>query len=93
MLTKLTVHTQCLQDGDFFITAFGNNGEFLHPSRYSKQLFAWDEASFYGSFLRQETVNEEEGIRLNGFELLSLFSQDHFISFIDYSINILGFNF
>ncbi len=91
MLTKLTVHTQCLQDGDFFITAFGNNGEALHPSRYSKQLFAWDEASFYGSFLRQETVNEEEGIRLNGFELLSLFSQDHFISFIDWHWDEMSF--
>ena len=91
MLTKLTVHTQCLQDGDFFITAYGKNGEFLHPSRYSKQLFAWDEASFYGSFLRKETVNGEEGIKLNGFELLSLFSQDHFISFIDWHWDEMSF--
>lgn len=91
MLTKLTVHTQCLQDGDFFITAYGKNGDFLQPSRYSKQLFAWDEASFYGNFLRQETVNGEEGIRLNGFELLSLFSQDHFISFIDWHWDEMSF--
>ena len=91
MLTKLTVHTQCLQDGDFFITAYGKNGDFLHPSRYSKQLFAWDEASFYGSFLRQEAINGEEGIRLNGFELLSLFSQDHFISFIDWHWDEMSF--
>lgn len=84
MLTKLTVHTQRLQDGNFFITAYGKKGEFLHPARYSKQLFAWDEASFFGSFLRLETVNGEDGIRLNGFELLSLFSQDHFLSFIDW---------
>lgn len=91
MLTKLTVHTQCLQDGDFFITAYGKNGDFLQPSRYSKQLFAWDEASFYGNFLRQETVNGEEGIRLNGFELLSLFSQDYFISFIDWHWDEMSF--
>lgn len=85
------MHTQCLQDGDFFITAYGKNGDFLQPSRYSKQLFAWDEASFYGNFLRQETVNGEEGIRLNGFELLSLFSQDHFLSFIDWHWDEMSF--
>jgi len=91
MLTKLTVHTKCLQAGDFLITAYGDDGEFLSPAQYAKQLFAWDEASFYGSFLRQEKVNGEEGIRLNGHELLSLFSQDHFISFIDWYWDEMSF--
>ncbi|MFS0783806.1 DEAD/DEAH box helicase [Bacillus sp. 1P06AnD] len=84
MLTNITVHTELLQSGDYFLTAYQYTGELLPPAKYSKQLFAWDEASFYGSFLTVKEVDGVAGIVLKPWELVSLFSQDRFLSFIDW---------
>ncbi|WP_050616549.1 DEAD/DEAH box helicase [Bacillus testis] len=84
MLNNITVHTELLESGDYFLTAYSYTGELLPPSRYSKQLFAWDEASFYGSFLTITEYNGEAGVLLKGWDLLSLYSQDRFLSFIDW---------
>lgn len=91
MLNNITVHTELLQTGEYFLTAYDENGEFLQPKRYAKQLFAWDEASFYGSFLHIEEMNDVEGIKLDAFGLLSLYAQDHFLSFIEWNWDELSF--
>lgn len=91
MLNKITVQTERLETGEYFLSAYNEQGENLAPSTYSKQLFAWDEASFYGSFLEFATVNKMEGITLQAWELLSLFSQDHFLSFIDWQWDEMSF--
>lgn len=91
MLNNITVHTELLQTGDYFLTAYSKENELLKPSQYSKQLFAWDEASFYGSFLDIIKIDEVEGIKLQAWELLSLFSQDHFLSFVEWNWDELSF--
>ncbi len=91
MLNNITVHTERLQKGEYFLTAYNEQGENLAPRLYAKQLFAWDEASFYGSFLEFSTINQTEGIKLQAWELLSLFSQDHFLSFIQWNWDELAF--
>ena len=91
MLNNITVHTDRLETGEFFITAYDQDTNFLTPDRYHKQLFAWDEASFYGSFLQFETIDGKEGIRLSAWQVLSLFSQDHFLSFIEWNWDEISF--
>lgn len=91
MLNNVTVHTELLQTGDYFLTAYSKDGQLLLPKEYSKQLFAWDEASFYGSFLEIVSLDGAEGIKLQHWELLSLFSQDHFLSFIEWNWDDLSF--
>ncbi|MGM9926934.1 MAG: DEAD/DEAH box helicase [Bacillus sp. (in: firmicutes)] len=91
MLNKITVHTEPLQTGRYFLTAYDEHGDNLPPASYAKQLFAWDENSFYGNFLEYDTINEREGILLQASGLLSLFSQDHFLSFIEWNWDELSF--
>ncbi|WP_019243152.1 MULTISPECIES: DEAD/DEAH box helicase [Bacillus] len=91
MLNNITVHTELLPTGEFFLTAYSKDGGLLHPKEYAKQLFAWDEESFYGSFLTEVTIDNVEGIQLQAWELLSLFSQDHFLSFIQWQWDELSF--
>ncbi|WP_042350954.1 DEAD/DEAH box helicase [Bacillus massiliigorillae] len=91
MLNNITVHTELLQTGEYFLTAYDEAGNFLQPKSYSKRLFAWDEASFYGSFLNILEINDVEGIKLDAFGLLSLFAQDRFLSFIDWHWDELSF--
>ena len=67
------------------MTAYSEAGHPLKPADYAKHLFAWDEASFYGNFLDYATFDGREGIRLDDWGLLSLFSQDRFLSFIDWN--------
>ncbi|MGN1401171.1 MAG: DEAD/DEAH box helicase [Bacillus sp. (in: firmicutes)] len=84
MLNKITIHTELLDTGGYFLTAYTEEGVLLHPKEYSKQLFAWDEVSFHGSFLEYATIDHREGIKLRGSGLMSLFSQENFLSFIQW---------
>ncbi len=91
MLNNITVHTEPLQTGEYFLTACNEEGEYLKPQQYAKKLFAWDEASFYGSFLSIAEHNDVEGIKLQAYGLLSLFSQERFLSFITWNWDELSF--
>ncbi len=91
MLTNISVQTDMVEPGVYFLTAYSDKGEILSPKEYSRLLFAWDEASFYGSFLETGAIHGKEGIFLRAGELLSLFSQDRFLSFVDWKWDDLSF--
>lgn len=72
-----------LSDGHFLIKAASPQGEAIPPGAAASVLFAWDDRSFYGTFI--ETT--ENGLLLGPMDALSFFTQPHWLSHLSYELS------
>jgi len=78
--TTLKLHAAQLSDGTFLISATGANQLPLDPEELSGVLFAWDEKSFYGTFL----ARNEAGLLLSARDALSFFIDPPWLRHVRY---------
>ncbi|QRG70078.1 DEAD/DEAH box helicase [Brevibacillus choshinensis] len=86
-VTTLGLAAEILADGRFLITGTGTHGEMVDPEKLAGVLFAWDEKSFYGTFLEKS----EQGLLLSPSEALSFFATpawlEHMVYKTDHSFS------
>ncbi|QIZ05708.1 DEAD/DEAH box helicase [Priestia megaterium] len=79
--------TTKLGEGRFLLTAEDERGHVMSPSRWKNLVFSSHEESFFGTLLETETVNDVEGVVVNGWHLVSLFAKESFNRYIEWDWN------
>lgn len=82
-VTTLVLAAEIMADGRFLITGSGPHGERIDPEALGSTLFAWDEKSFYGTFLEKN----EYGLLLSPSEALSFFASPAWLQHMTYELN------
>ncbi|SFK17972.1 DEAD/DEAH box helicase [Brevibacillus centrosporus] len=82
-VTTLVLTAEIMADGRFLITGSGPHGERIDPEALGSTLFAWDEKSFYGTFLEKT----EYGLLLSPSEALSFFASPAWLQHMTYELN------
>lgn len=77
----LVLTGELLADGRFLIAGTGKHGERIDPEHLAGALFAWDESSYYGTFLE----TSERGLLLRPSEALSFFTNPPWLAHRTYS--------
>ncbi|MEJ8545079.1 DEAD/DEAH box helicase [Brevibacillus borstelensis] len=72
-----------LSDGRFFLKAEDRMGNLVHPDRAAASLFAWDERSFYGTFLEKT----DEGILLETMETLFFLVSPKWLEHVSFALS------
>lgn len=80
-ITTLVLTAEFLADGRFLIAGRGQHGEMMDSEELAGALFAWDEHSYYGTFLEKS----EQGLLLTPSEALSFFTDPPWLAHRDYS--------
>ncbi|MGG1659822.1 DEAD/DEAH box helicase [Brevibacillus sp. NRS-1366] len=80
-VTTLVLTGELLADGRFLIAGTGQHGELIDPTELAGALFAWDENSYYGTFLEKS----EQGLLLTPSEALSFFTNPPWLAHRDFS--------
>lgn len=80
-VTTIALTGKLLADGHFQIAGRGPHGEMMEPDELARTLFAWDEKSFYGTFLEQN----EQGLLLSPYEALSFFADPPWLEHLIYT--------
>lgn len=70
-----------MPDGSFRLAGTNQHGEAIDPEELASVLFAWDERSYYGTFL----VKTEDSIRLGPSEALTFFACPPWLAHIAYA--------
>ncbi|MGC8227776.1 DEAD/DEAH box helicase [Pseudobacillus badius] len=78
----IIIHSQWLDNQQFFLKAAAENGRILPPSEWVKQLFLSHEESFYGSLLEEASYHGEAGVLLSAWQWATLFKSERFNRFI-----------
>ncbi|WP_312108362.1 DEAD/DEAH box helicase [Brevibacillus reuszeri] len=80
-IMTLVLTGELLADGRFLIAATGQHGERIDPELLAATLFAWDESSFYGTFVE----TSERGLLLSPSEALSFFTNPPWLTHRTYN--------
>lgn len=83
----LKLLTTKLGDDRFLLTAQDEHGRFMSPFRWRNLVFSSHEESFFGTVLDEMTVDDVEGVVVNGWQLVSLFAKESFNRFIEWDWN------
>ncbi|MFY0543787.1 DEAD/DEAH box helicase [Brevibacillus sp. H7] len=83
VVANLYLTAERLSDGHFLVKGTRPNGAVIAPEELAGALFAWDESSFYGTFLNKT----EDGIRLRPCEALSFFSRPQWLEHIAFTLD------
>lgn len=81
--SELQLAAQLSEDGAFLITGIHPDGSTLHPTELAGTLFAWDEATYYGTFISKT----EQAIRLEPKQALELFLSPAWLEHMTYSFD------
>ncbi|MFT8322089.1 MAG: DEAD/DEAH box helicase [Bacillus sp. (in: firmicutes)] len=81
---KINVHYY--EEKGFFLTAMVDN-VYLYPNYWKNILFQYHQESYYGTILQETSINEIEGILLNGWQLATLFANERFNRYIEWDWN------
>jgi len=79
-VTTLVLAADLLADGRFLITGAGSHKDAIDPEQLAATLFAWDERSYYGTFLEKS----EQGLLLNPSQALSFFAAPAWLEHVVY---------
>ncbi|NHM30048.1 DEAD/DEAH box helicase [Neobacillus terrae] len=71
-----------LEDNLYLLWAKDEDGHMIEPSQWKNLLFSRHEESYYGTMLEFGKVNGVEGVIVNGWQLVSLFSRESFNRFV-----------
>ncbi|MCM3140686.1 DEAD/DEAH box helicase [Brevibacillus sp. MER 51] len=82
-VTTLVLDGELLADGQFLITGKDTQGTVVDPEELAGTLFAWDEASYYGTFLDKN----EHGVLLSPAKALSFFVFPQWLLHRTYSVS------
>ncbi|MCE0449411.1 DEAD/DEAH box helicase [Brevibacillus sp. AF8] len=82
-VTTLVLDGELLADGQFLITGKDTQGTVVDPEELAGTLFAWDEASYYGTFLDKN----EHGVLLSPAKALSFFVSPQWLLHRTYSVS------
>ncbi|WP_108668901.1 DEAD/DEAH box helicase [Peribacillus acanthi] len=82
MFNHVLIKTTLAADGQYLISAFDRDHFPLQARKVFPQLFLWDQASYFGTQLQYD--DQQNGVIVDAWGLLSLFSQEHFQSFIEW---------
>ncbi|MFI8713575.1 DEAD/DEAH box helicase [Brevibacillus brevis] len=80
-VTTLVLDGELLADGQFLITGKDTQGAVVDPEELAGTLFAWDESSYYGTFLDKN----EQGVLLSPAKALSFFISPQWLLHRTYS--------
>ncbi|TKI55674.1 DEAD/DEAH box helicase [Brevibacillus antibioticus] len=80
-VTTLVLDGELLADGQFLITGKDTQGAVVDPEELAGTLFAWDESSYYGTFLDKN----EHGVLLSPAKALSFFVSPQWLLHRTYS--------
>ncbi|GEC87956.1 DEAD/DEAH box helicase [Brevibacillus brevis] len=80
-VTTLVLDGELLADGQFLITGKDTQGAVVDPEELAGTLFAWDESSYYGTFLDKS----EHGVLLSPAKALSFFVSPQWLLHRTYS--------
>ncbi|WP_429841128.1 DEAD/DEAH box helicase [Brevibacillus sp. FIR094] len=80
-VTTLVLDGELLADGQFLITGKDTQGAVIDPEELAGTLFAWDESSYYGTFLDKN----EHGVLLSPAKALSFFVSPQWLLHRTYS--------
>ncbi|MGJ7920789.1 DEAD/DEAH box helicase [Neobacillus sp. LXY-4] len=78
------IHLFPLDAGRYFLKAEKDTGEIVPVSVWKKLLFFHHEESFFGTMVESSFVDGEEGVVLNGWDLVTLFAKEPFNRFIEW---------
>ncbi|MGD8189554.1 DEAD/DEAH box helicase [Brevibacillus ginsengisoli] len=81
MSSELQLAAQLLEDGFFLIAGTQIDGSPVHPRELAGILFAWDEPSYYGTFISKT----EQAIQLQPRQALDLFTSPSWLEHMTYS--------
>lgn len=79
----IKINIQPLKDG-YYITAQNHKEQFIEPAGWRYLLFSRHAESFYGTMLSETKVNGIPGIAVNGWQLVTMLSNEEFNTFIDW---------
>ncbi len=77
---SVLISGEIVTDGYFLLKGTSQTGEKIDAEVLASLLFAWDEASFYGTFLEKT----ENGIRLHPLEALSFFTNPQWLQHVSF---------
>ncbi|MED1799358.1 MULTISPECIES: DEAD/DEAH box helicase [Brevibacillus] len=80
-VTTFVLDGELLADGQFLITGKDTQGAVVDPEELAGTLFAWDESSYYGTFLDKN----EQGVLLSPAKALSFFVSPQWLLHRTYS--------
>lgn len=79
----ISISGAIVEDGYFQLKGTTHTGEAIDPEVLSTLLFAWDETSFYGTFIDKT----EETIRLTPSEALAFFTRPQWLQYVSFDLN------
>lgn len=82
-VTTMVLTAKLLADGQFLIAGADPSGQALDPDELAGALFAWDEASYYGTFVEKN----EQGLLLGPTEALAFFASPPWLLHRAYSVD------
>ncbi|WDV97868.1 DEAD/DEAH box helicase [Brevibacillus parabrevis] len=82
-VTTMVLTAELLADGRFLIAGCDQEGQAIDPEEVAAALFAWDESSYYGTFVEKN----EQGLLLSPLEALSFFSDPPWLLHGSYSVD------
>lgn len=81
---KITVKTASLGNGQYTIAAMDEQNAYISSQTIRRLLFTWDDASYYGTRLTEETIDDIPVFIVDAWGLLNFFAKESFNSFIDW---------
>jgi len=81
---KITVKTASLGNGQYTIAAVDEQNTYIIPQTIRRLLFTWDDSSYYGTRLTEETIDDIPVFIVDAWGLLNFFAKESFNSFIDW---------
>ncbi|MGE7778655.1 DEAD/DEAH box helicase [Peribacillus sp. NPDC097264] len=81
---KLKIKIAALENGSYVLGVVNEENSFLNTSYIRRLLFNWDDASFYGTKMTTDTINENPVFILDAWGLLNFFAKESFNSFIEW---------
>lgn len=73
---KIVLHQ--LEDGDYFLTTTDKNNRFINSDKWKNWLFSRHQTSFYGTVIPTIKLHGIEGVRVDGWQLVTLFANEQF---------------
>ena len=80
IVAEILLHAERLPDGRFLFVGTNNQGDSIDPEELAASLFAWDESSYYGTFL----TTTDEGLLLSPTEALRFWTHPVRLEYVTY---------
>ncbi|MBP3039061.1 DEAD/DEAH box helicase [Bacillaceae bacterium Marseille-Q3522] len=80
----LKIKVKSIEQEGYFLSGHDQEDRIYPVNLWSPLLFHDHQESFYGTFLKESKLNDVDGVIVNPWQLVTLFSKEHFNPFIDW---------